>query len=71
MRHLHTPLLWVQSKVEERAVKVIKVDGKTNLADMGTKHIEAWRMNDFLCKFGFEFVAGRNKQALKADVPQQ
>ena len=36
-RHISTRFLWVQHKVQERAVSIHKVPGKQNPADVGTK----------------------------------
>ena len=47
VRHLDTRALWTQHAVKELGMKVVKVDGKENPADLGTKrHSEKdhWRL---------------------------
>ena len=39
IRHLHTPLLWVQQKRAAKEIDVKKTPGKENPADMCTKHL--------------------------------
>ena len=39
IRHIEVHQLWVQDKVASGEIEVRKVDGKTNLADMLTKHV--------------------------------
>ena len=37
MRHLEGRTLWLQAKVKEKLVKVLKVSSEENVADIGTK----------------------------------
>ena len=39
IRHLETSQLWLQSKVADGVITVMKVDGKHNLADAMTKYV--------------------------------
>ena len=41
IRHIEVHQLWVQDKVAEGEIKIRKVDGKANLADLLTKHVSA------------------------------
>ena len=66
IRHLHTPLLWVQSQVQAEQVHVVKVAGNANAADLGTKHLSAADMERYLRECGFKFVRGTSTAALKA-----
>ena len=66
IRHLHTPLLWVQKRAQQKDFYVLKVDGKLNAADLGTKFLDAATMKRYLLECGFVFLAGRSSLALKA-----
>ena len=41
IRHIEVHQLWVQDKVASGEVEIRKVDGKANLADLLTKHVNA------------------------------
>jgi hypothetical protein len=68
IRHLHTPLLWVQAKVQHGDIKVKKISGKENCADMGTKHLGQSDVIRYLEECGFFFPEGQSKLALRAAV---
>ena len=68
IRHLHVPLLWVQSKVQSGEIEVGRIPGKQNCSDMGTKHIPAAEIIQWLHECGFVFLEGRSKLALKAQL---
>ncbi len=59
IRHLHTPLLWLQTKCSKGEIKISKVSNKVNWADLATK----WMM-ECLSACGFEVFAGKSKLAL-------
>jgi len=40
VRHLDTQLLWLQAKIESKAISLSRVPGYTNLSDVLTKHVE-------------------------------
>ena len=42
-RHIHTRWLWVQDAVRNKQIKLKKIDGATNVSDMGTKPLEPKR----------------------------
>ena len=45
VRHLDSRAFWTQRAVAEQGLKIKKIDGKTNSADLGTKrldHTEHW-----------------------------
>ena len=52
IRHLHTPLLWIQKKIFEKLVKVWKIDGKKNAADIGTKPLDQGAMSRIMDSSG-------------------
>ena len=66
VRHLHTPLLWLQSAVQRKLLQLHKVSGEENPADLGTKHVEGPKMWRFLRAMGHFAVQGRSDLALKA-----
>ena len=41
IRHLEVSQLWLQDKVSNREIEVMKVKGETNIADILTKHVPA------------------------------
>jgi hypothetical protein len=68
VRHLHTPLLWIQQKANGKELTVNKTDGKYNVADLGTKELGRRDMDRHLVAAGFEFAKGRHPLALAAQV---
>ena len=68
VRHLHTPLLWIQRVVQQQRVRIRKVAGSSNIADMGTKHIEGPLILKFLEAQGFQIRSGRSRMALRAAI---
>ena len=66
VRHLHTPLLWVQDKVANGDLSVHKTPGPTNAADLGTKFVTAEDIARHMATLGFESHTGRSSLALKA-----
>jgi len=40
VKHLQTRFLWLQERVREKAIEIAKVDGKENVADLGTKILD-------------------------------
>ena len=68
VRHLNTPLLWVQRAVQQGRVSIRKVPGTHNVSDMGTKHIEGPLITRFLQAMGIEDRGGRSRLALNAAI---
>ena len=68
IRHIATPTLWVQRLVQSGLVKVNKVDGESNLADMGTKHLNHQSMVKLMSKCCYYFRSGTSELALKAET---
>jgi len=48
VRHIATRWLWVQDAVREKQITLKKVDGATNVADMGTKSLEPKRFQELM-----------------------
>ncbi len=44
VRHMEVKYLWLQEKIASQAVRIHKIDGKQNPADIGTKHNDAKSM---------------------------
>ena len=66
IRHLHTPLLWIQQRVASKDMALRKTDGERNPADLGTKELTRPKMDAHLTRCGFKFEAGRHPRALAA-----
>eukprot|EP00971_Amphidinium_carterae_P352935 6492776-Amphidinium_carterae.1 len=49
VKHLSTRAMWIQSFVQKGVFTIAKVDGKINVADIGTKTLPAARLNE-LCR---------------------
>ena len=63
-RHIRTQHLWIQDAIAD-GLKVSKVPGKKNCADMLTKHLgseELWR---YMYELGFSDIGGRASKACK------
>ena len=66
IRHLHTPLLWLQRHVTGRKLKVWKILGTDNEADIGTKSLSGDAIDRIMKRLGFTFESGASDQALQA-----
>ena len=66
VRHLHTPSLWIQRHVQDGRVTLKKVLGDSNVADLGTKHVDGRRLWHLLKAMGVHATAGRSSLALRA-----
>ena len=68
VRHLETPTLWVQKAAQDGKFSLHKEDGPENIADLGTKHVEAATLWKLLRKMGLYVATGESAVALKAAV---
>ncbi|CAK0894862.1 unnamed protein product [Prorocentrum cordatum] len=59
IRHLRAPLLWMQRAVQRGLVKIKKVPGASDSADLGAKHVEATLVAGSLASLGFVKWRGR------------
>ena len=66
IRHLHTQTLWSQKIVQDGKVKLSKVDGDLNPADIGTKHLDGQRIWKLLKLMSIEAREGRSDLALRS-----
>ena len=48
VKHLETRTLWVQDKVERGVIRMRKVSGETNRADMFTKYLSAVKLQSLM-----------------------
>ena len=67
VRHLDTGLLWIQGHVKRGLIRVKKILGTENSADLGTKELNAVTMWKHLSKLGFAKRDGKHKLALAVD----
>jgi len=65
VRHLAVADLWIQQKESDGSIKYLKVDGKSNAADILTKGVEEALIREHMCAIGFEFKLGRHPLAPK------
>ena len=59
-RHIDTRLLYMQELVDRGLLRLKKVPGVENLADLGTKHLDAAGILKFLSQVGLEECALRH-----------
>ena len=59
VRHLHTADLWIQERVRNGDVDLVKVLGTENPADLFTKYLDASTMDAALARLNVEFMTGR------------
>ena len=65
-KHIDVQYLWVQAKVADQEVMLIKIPGEENRSDLMTKYLQAPRQDKLLEALGYEKVSGQSKLALKA-----
>ena len=68
IRHLEVSQLWLQQKVANGDLELIKVNGEDNLADALTKHLGAGDLQRHMVGVGLEEREGRH--AIMPDVAQ-
>ena len=68
VRHIHTPTLWLQRAASEGRLKLSKVLGTDNPADIGTKALQAASLQKILKMCGFRVTGAISKMALRAQV---
>eukprot|EP00971_Amphidinium_carterae_P334642 6470035-Amphidinium_carterae.1 len=64
VRHLDTALLWLQHHVNKQHISMIKVAGGSNVADLGTKDLDAQKMCLCMKGMGFVELSGKHPKAL-------
>ena len=68
VRHLDTNLLCIQDKVKQGVLKINKVRGEKNPADLFTKYLENNKMLEHLGATGCAICAGRAESAPRIDA---
>ena len=60
LRHIETQCLWIQHRVRDGTIELVKVRGEDNPADLLTKHLQSReRMHNLLALFGCGYADGR------------
>ena len=65
-RHVATRYLWLQQKQAQNEVKLTKIRGTDNDADILTKHVDEGTMNKMLEQMSFEYRHGRSAAATRS-----
>ena len=63
VKHLDTRMLWVQSKVDDQTLRIRKIPGSINPADMLTKYLDGARLRALLGKLPVQDQEGRHPLA--------
>ena len=65
MRHVKVGDLWVQEKIEDGEIKLRKVGGESNPADLMTKHLNGTKIEKHMETIGQESRDGRAEKSLE------
>ena len=65
LRHVRVGMLWIQEQVEEGEIKVKKVKGDDNPADLFTKNLAETKVAKFMDMIGELYIEGRAEAGLK------
>ena len=63
IRHLDVEDLWVQAKVRDKTIELVKVLGAENPADILTKYVDKGILNKMLATLGMKIQSGRSSAA--------
>ncbi len=61
VKHLETRTLWVQDQVERGRVRLRKIAGSSNPADVLTKYLSEARLSKLLASLPVRFELGRHE----------
>ena len=65
-RHIDAQCLWIQQRVRDRTIELVKVRGEENPADLCTNHLPSQdRIHALLDQLGCGYVGGRAAAAPK------
>ena len=67
-RHIRVQYLWIQGVIDQRGLKLEKVDTKMNVADVLTKHLAREAFEQHLHTMGFRLRDGRSDEAVSLSV---
>ena len=65
VRHLHVQALWTQQAVADGRIKLFKVKGAENPANLPTKHVGSKELHQHLIDMGFEVRGGKSDIAIQ------
>ena len=65
-RHIAVHYLWLQQKVDEGEVELVKVKGTKNPADLGTKYLTQDKMDELMGRANVELAEGRHELTPKS-----
>ena len=65
LRHVKVGMLWIQERVEEGELKIEKVKGENNPADLMTKYLAVKKVDQFMEDISQSFEEGRADTSLK------
>jgi hypothetical protein len=65
LRHVKVGMLWIQERVEDGDLKIDKVKGEENPADLMTKHVPVKKITQFMQDISQDFEGGRAEWSLK------
>ena len=65
LRHVDTQCLWIQQRVRDHTIELVKVRGEENPADLFTKHLTRQDRIHGLLLFGRSYADGRAASALQ------
>lgn len=68
VRHLETSSLWMQDCVRDRHIRVIKVPGATNTADLGTKALDENRIKELMAAINCVEIGKLDDMTVKPEV---
>ena len=68
LRHVKVGTLWIQERVEDGDVKIRKVAGEENPADMMTKNLNEGKVEKLMMALNKYFKEGRAEASLKLKV---
>ena len=63
VRHIAVNQLWIQDRISRGDLTISKINGKENLADILTKHVNAEDIRVHLCRTGQAIRSGRHELA--------
>jgi len=63
VRHIETKYLWVQDLVKDGRLKLLKVKGTDNPADIGTKHLSISETERLLLRIGLRMISRKGGNA--------
>ena len=65
LRHVKVGMLWIQEKMEDEELKVHKVKGDQNMADLMTKYLPRRKIDELMNSLGQAFMEGRADASLE------